>query len=273
IFIVELVLKHVAVGFLRYWTDPWDILDGVVVGVSIAEFILVATGGGKTGTQSVRLVRTLRPLRLMRRLRGMRRVVETLIRSLPNLFEVLLFGVFQFGLFGILGVQLFSGKMSVCSQPVINGTRVMNRAQAGAEAVRWWGPPMRNFDHLGSALLTLFTVVTLDGYMEVARSCMDAVGVDQVPQENHAPYMGLYVLAFIFLGSFFLVNLLVSVIIDHYARIVAEEGDLLVSKQVCTPLCVLFPRRARLGNVATKVKRNSLVAVDSTLHISSMTTR
>lgn len=40
---------------------------------------------------------------------------------------------------------------------------------------------------------------------------MDAVGVDKQPQYNHAPYMGMYVISFVFLGSFFWLNLLVSV--------------------------------------------------------------
>ncbi|GIM16367.1 hypothetical protein Vretimale_19029, partial [Volvox reticuliferus] len=256
IFTLEMLIKVLAKGLIlhrhAYLRNGWDILDFVIVTTSLLSLGLSAGGVGGSSTSSalkgVRLVRALRPLRLVRRLRGMRRVVETLIRSIPTLSEVLLFGVFQFGLFGILGVQLFAGKMSVCSQEVINGTRVEHKSQCvqgvtyvcgeydmcpdpGSEAVRWWGPKLRNFDNLGSALLTLFTVVTLDGYMAVARSCMDAVGVDHVPEENHAPYMGLYVLVFIFLGSFFWVNLLVSVIIDHYARIVAEEGDLLISKQ------------------------------------------
>lgn len=51
IFIAELVLKHVAMGFIRYWTDAWNILDGFIVAVSIADLIVVATGGSKTGTQ------------------------------------------------------------------------------------------------------------------------------------------------------------------------------------------------------------------------------
>lgn len=39
--------------------------------------------------------------------------------------------------------------------------------EPGELTVRWWGPPLRNFDHLGRSLLTLFTVSTLDGFMEV----------------------------------------------------------------------------------------------------------
>ncbi len=40
---------------------------------------------------------------------------------------------------------------------------------------------------------------------------VDAVGVDQQPRPNHNPWMGLFVIGFVFLGSFFWLNLLVSV--------------------------------------------------------------
>lgn len=40
---------------------------------------------------------------------------------------------------------------------------------------------------------------------------VDAVGVDQQPLPNHNPWMGLFVIGFVFLGSFFWLNLLVSV--------------------------------------------------------------
>ncbi|KAG2453381.1 hypothetical protein HYH02_001605 [Chlamydomonas schloesseri] len=251
IFTIEMVIKLVAKGVVlhphAYLRNGWDVLDGFIVLTSLLS--LGVSGAGAGALKAVRLVRALRPLRLVKRWRGMRLVVETLIRSLPTLAEVVAFGAFMFTIFGILGVQLFAGRFSICNQTVINGTRVEYRSQCvegveftctdydmcedgpGSTEARWWGPPMRNFDHLGRALLTLFTVVTLDGFMEVAWSCMDATGYDQVPQLNKAPWMGLYVIAFVFLGSFFWVNVLVSVIIDHYARLVEEQGDLLVTKQ------------------------------------------
>eukprot|EP00198_Chlamydomonas_reinhardtii_P003576 XP_001692912.1 voltage-gated Ca2+ channel, alpha subunit [Chlamydomonas reinhardtii] len=251
IFTLEMCIKLVAKGVVlhphAYLRNGWDVLDGFIVLTSLLSVGISGAGAG--ALKAVRLVRALRPLRLVKRWRGMRLVVETLIRSLPTLAEVVAFGAFMFAIFGILGVQLFAGRFSICNQVVINGTLVSSRSECvegveftcseddvcddgpGSTAARWWGPPMRNFDHLGRALLTLFTVVTLDGFMEVAWSCMDAVGYDEVPQLNAAPWMGLYVIAFVFLGSFFWVNVLVSVIIDHYTRLVEEEGDLLVTKQ------------------------------------------
>jgi hypothetical protein len=46
----------------------------------------------------------------------MQLVVETLISSIPSVANVLLFGAFLFGIFAILGVQLFAGRMGRCNQ-------------------------------------------------------------------------------------------------------------------------------------------------------------
>jgi hypothetical protein len=46
----------------------------------------------------------------------MQLVVETLISSIPSVANVLLFGAFLFGIFAILGVQLFAGRMARCNQ-------------------------------------------------------------------------------------------------------------------------------------------------------------
>lgn len=59
--------------------------------------------------KTLRLVRALRPLRMISRLKGMQLVVQALLKSLPQVFHVTLFGLFEFGVFGILGLQLFSG--------------------------------------------------------------------------------------------------------------------------------------------------------------------
>ena len=54
---------------------------------------------------------------------------------------------------------------------------------------------------------------------------MDCRGIDAQPQININPFMGLYVIVFVFIGSFFWVNLLVGVIIDHYSQLISEEGN------------------------------------------------
>ncbi len=77
------------------------------------------------------------------RWRGMQLVVETLIQSLPSVGHVLMFGGFLFGIFAILGVQLFAGRMSGCNQ--VRHVRVGGWARAATDERRGrhaWPSPL-----------------------------------------------------------------------------------------------------------------------------------
>ena len=37
IFMLELVIKHIALGLLGYWRQGFNVLDGIIVAASIAE--------------------------------------------------------------------------------------------------------------------------------------------------------------------------------------------------------------------------------------------
>lgn len=50
-------------------------------------------------------------------------------------------------------------------------------------------------------------------------------------QAKNAPWYGLYVMAFVLFGSWFWVNLLVTVVVDHYTKLVAENDELLTTRQ------------------------------------------
>ena len=52
------------------------------------------------------------------RLQGMQIVVLALIRSIPPIASVAMFGLFEFVIFAIIGVQLFAGRLGACNQAV-----------------------------------------------------------------------------------------------------------------------------------------------------------
>lgn len=110
IFIVEFVIKIVAMGFIwhrnSYLRDPWNWLDFTVVCTGISELF---TDGADTGITALRALRVLRPLRSINAYPSMKRLIGTLLSSLPRLANVVVFILFIFFLFGILGVKLFQG--------------------------------------------------------------------------------------------------------------------------------------------------------------------
>lgn len=59
--------------------------------------------------KSLRILRAVRPLKTLRAMPSMRRLVSTLLKSLPELGNATIFILFMVGLFSVLGLQQFSG--------------------------------------------------------------------------------------------------------------------------------------------------------------------
>ncbi|NXK73507.1 SCN5A protein, partial [Amazona guildingii] len=68
IFFLEMLLKWVAYGFKKYFTNAWCWLDFLIVGVSLIDLLGSSLGPMK----SLRTLRALRPLRALSRFEGMR---------------------------------------------------------------------------------------------------------------------------------------------------------------------------------------------------------
>lgn len=175
-------------------------------------------------------MRALRPLRMIRRLRGMHLVMATLVQSMPQVLNVILFGLFEFIIFGILGVQLFGGKFWRCTDPSVGHVNECVGVFQGADGVaaeRKWVNSVYNFDHIFQAMMSLFVVATMDKWLDIAHRGMDVTEVNYQPVEDSNPLNVLYFVAFVILASFFWVNLLVGAVIDNYRRISAASGDMI----------------------------------------------
>ncbi|MEQ2174449.1 hypothetical protein GOODEAATRI_008085 [Goodea atripinnis] len=115
IFILEMLLKWVAYGFVKYFTNAWCWLDFFIVDVSIVSLIANALGFSDLGPiKSLRTLRALRPLRALSRFEGMRVVVNALVGAIPSIMNVLLVCLIFWLIFSIMGVNLFAGKYYYC---------------------------------------------------------------------------------------------------------------------------------------------------------------
>ncbi len=125
IFVAEAVFKIVAKGFIigpdTYLKDNWNILDFIIVLSAIITWILTAfTTLDLTFMRGFRALRALRPLRIISKDEHMKTVINSLLKAIPNLFNVSVIYMFTMLVFAILGVQLFSGTMSYCSDSTIS---------------------------------------------------------------------------------------------------------------------------------------------------------
>ncbi|KAM4820283.1 voltage-dependent T-type calcium channel subunit alpha-1H [Thomomys bottae] len=223
IFVTEMMVKVVALGLLwgehAYLQSSWNVLDGLLVLVSLVDIVvaMASAGGAKIlGVLRVlRLLRTLRPLRVISRAPGLKLVVETLISSLRPIGNIVLICCAFFIIFGILGVQLFKGKFYYCEGA--DTRNISTKAECRAAHYRWVRRKY-NFDNLGQALMSLFVLSSKDGWVNIMYDGLDAVGVDQQPVQNHNPWMLLYFVSFLLIVSFFVLNMFVGVVVENFHK-------------------------------------------------------
>ncbi|XP_026870578.2 sodium channel, voltage-gated, type I-like, alpha isoform X5 [Electrophorus electricus] len=223
VFILEMLLKWLAYGFAKYFTNAWCWLDFIIVDVSLISLGAYALGFQELGAiKSLRTLRALRPLRALSRFEGMRVVVNALLGAIPSIMNVLLVCLIFWLIFSIMGVNLLAGKFYECLNVTtglrINHTKVENMTQCLqlANNTAHWKNLKINFDNVGAGYLALLQVATFKGWMDIMYGAVDSRNVDEQPIYENNVYMYLYFVCFIIFGSFFTLNLFIGVIIDNF---------------------------------------------------------
>ena len=201
IFVVEAALKIARHGrhWYRYYSDPWNVFDFLIVVVCFLPI------GGQYAAV-LRLARVLRALRLVTAVPRLQLLVGSLLKSIPSLAYVgLLLGVL-FYIYAVLGVFMFRG-----NDPV-------------------------HFQDLGTALLTLFRVVTLEDWTDVMYIQM--YGSDAYPgyadfaqahlreASRALPVIAVaYFVTFVMLGTMIVLNLFIGVDYQLHGRSPGRTGS------------------------------------------------
>ncbi|XP_045066288.1 sodium channel protein type 2 subunit alpha isoform X2 [Coregonus clupeaformis] len=221
IFILEMLLKWVAYGFAKYFTNAWCWLDFLIVDVSLVSLVANALGYAElSAIKSLRTLRALRPLRALSRFEGMRVVVNALLGAIPSIFNVLLVCLIFWLIFSIMGVNLFAGKYYHCVN-MTTGERfkvrdVANKTECLALEGAYWKNVKINFDNVGAGYLALLQVATFKGWMDIMYAAVDSRSLEDQPDYEVNLYMYMYFVVFIIFGSFFTLNLFIGVIIDNF---------------------------------------------------------
>ena len=109
-------------GFVKgkntYLKDYFNVLDFVVVNISLLNFILNKLNKnntkikGPTFLKAMRALRALRPLKLVSKNEGMKNVVNSLLSSIPKLFNVFLVSLLFYFVFGIIGLEMLMDRFT-----------------------------------------------------------------------------------------------------------------------------------------------------------------
>lgn len=167
VFTAEIFLRLAAARPKReFFRDPWQWFDVVVIGAGY-----LPESDFLTVFRLLRVLRVMRTFTVMPRLQ---KIVQILFTSLPALGHVLILLGLLFYVYGTAGTFLYG---SVAPQ---------------------------HFGTLGRSLLTLFQVMTLEGWTGIMN-----------PILRYEPYCPLYFISFIFAATFFSLNAVIGILMNN----------------------------------------------------------
>lgn len=173
VFVIELLLRFF-VHRGRFFANPWRVFDSVVVGIAV-----VPAGGAFT---VLRALRVLRVLRLVSLVPSMRRVVGALLEALPGMASIV----------GLMGLVLYVS--------AVIATKLFGEIAP------------EHFGNLSASLFTLFQVMTVEGWPDIARGVM-----------AQSPQSWIFFVVYLLIATFMVLNLFIAVVVNAMQSQVTED--------------------------------------------------
>jgi voltage-gated sodium channel len=168
VFTVEIAIRLIAYGRRPgdFFRNGWNVFDFVVVGAAYLPFV-------RESVTLLRMARLLRIARLLSVIPGLRIVVLGIARSLAPIGGMAALTFFVLYLYGMVGWLLYDEH-----------------------------DPER-FGNIGRSLLTLFQVLTLEGWNDVLAKEME-----------YSSWSWVYFVSFVLVGTFVVLNVVIAIIVN-----------------------------------------------------------
>ncbi len=168
IYVVELVIRFISYGRhpQDFFKSGWNIFDFVVIGS-------VFIPGLASQTAILRVLRVLRVARILRYLPDLQILAQGLLKALRPLSGLLVLTIILLFLYGMAGWSFFH-----------------------QEAPEYWS-------NIGRSMLTLFTVLTLEGWPDIMYPLLDL-----------SPWVAVYFISFVLIATFIVFNMVIGVILN-----------------------------------------------------------
>lgn len=173
VFVVELLLRFFVYRG-RFFHDPWRVFDFVIVGIALMP--------ASEAFSILRALRVLRLLRLVSTVPSMRGVVSALLTALPGMASIISLMALVLYVSAVMATQLF-----------------------GTIAPEYFGS-------LGGSMFTLFQIMTVEGWPDIARGVME-----------HSPYAWIFFVTYLLIATFMVLNLFIAVVVNAMQTQVAED--------------------------------------------------
>lgn len=173
VFTVEIAVRLAAYGRRPqdFFRSGWNVFDFLVVALAFLPWV-------RESVTLLRIARLLRVARLVSVMPGLRIVIAAIARSLAPIASLLVLNFFLLYLYGMLGWILYADH-----------------------------DPER-FGTIGDALLTLFQVLTLEGWNEVLATEM-----------RLSSWSWVYFVSFVLVGTFVVLNVVIAVIVNSMEEV------------------------------------------------------
>uniref|UniRef100_A0A146LU77 Sodium channel protein n=2 Tax=Lygus hesperus TaxID=30085 RepID=A0A146LU77_LYGHE len=254
IYTFESAVKVMARGFIlqpfTYLRDAWNWLDFVVIALAY-----VTMGIDLGNLAALRTFRVLRALKTVAIVPGLKTIVGAVIESVKNLRDVIILTMFSLSVFALMGLQIYMGVLTQkcvrnfpedgsagnisdenwfkhCSNdsnwegeegnyPLCGNSSGAGQCSPGYTCLQGFGQNPNygytSFDSFGWAFLSAFRLMTQDYWENLYQLVLRSAG----------PWHMLFFIVIIFLGSFYLVNLILAIVAMSYDELQkkAEEEE------------------------------------------------
>lgn len=154
VFVTEMIIKLMALGFKEYLRDRFNLFDACVVVLNVADNLVLYTVGNSVGGGGVIVLRSIRLLRIVKLIRSwtsFRILLQKIIDALPKLASFSLLLLIFLTVFVIIGMQFFH------STVFLNSNNQLAPSDQGI-------PPLNNFENLYNASTTVIAVMINDNW-------------------------------------------------------------------------------------------------------------
>lgn len=237
-FVLEFCVKVLADGFLltpnAYLLNTWNRIDFLVLCTLVTDIVASFLFGGLTSrfTRSLKAFRALRMINLTTSMRET--FYNVLILGFGSLMDASVLTVMYIVPFAVWGQNLFSGLLYSCND---SSSSISTKSQCVAEFFNapsalsgapssfnflmpraWQNPYVYSFDSFRTAILILFEIISLEGWINVMTSLMSITGQDQQPKQDASQWNAIYSLVYNLFGATIVLTLFLAVIINNFLK-------------------------------------------------------
>lgn len=150
---------------------------------------------------------------------GLKVAVLSLINAVPSIINALVISLLFYILFGIFATNYFKGTFYYCVTDNISSILDIRQITTKWDCLNVggdWINQVTTFDNILVSMMSLFILSSTEGWADIMYRGVDATEIDHNPEYNMNEGWVFFFIAFMIIGSLFLLNLFVSIVVNVY---------------------------------------------------------